>query len=60
MAKSHLFSVLPLSLLVSMVSLSACQHTTEPTSIDPQKGGVIPDVVAQVDSDGDGVTDNLD
>lgn len=43
-----------------MGGLSACQHTKEPTSIDQQQVIVKPNVVVDLDSDGGGVTDDLD
>lgn len=58
--KSSLRSILSLALLASMVSLSACQNTPTRAPINPQQVIVMPNVVVQVDSDGDGVTDNLD
>lgn len=54
--KAYLFSILALF----MGSLTACQNIPAANPINPQQGVVIPNVVAQVDSDGDGVTDDLD
>lgn len=58
--KFSLRSTLSLFLLVSMGGLSACQNTPITAPIHPQQVIVMPNVIVQVDSDGDGVTDNLD